>query len=207
MPFQWVTKDAWLIMAARGLRNFALGSIAIFMVIYLKELGFSLFQIGAFLSAGVAGSGIQTFIVGLVSDRLGRRWVLVGSTLLAGFAGLSLMFFNDFLMLAIFAVLGGVAASGGPQSGGAAQPLEQASLADVAPQGKRTDLFALHRIIGTGAMAFGALSAGLPVLFREGLGISEIDSFKIMFGGYAVLVAMSAILYSRLSANVEVDAT
>ena len=56
-------------------------------------------------------------------------------------------------------------------------------------------------------MAFGALSAGLPVLFREGLGISEIDSFKIMFGGYAVLVAMSAILYSRLSANVEVDAT
>jgi MFS family permease len=107
MPFQWVTKDAWLIMAARGLRNFALGSIAIFMVIYLKELGFSLFQIGAFLSAGVAGSGIHTFRVGLVSDRLGRRWVLVGSTLLAGFAGLSLMFFNDFLMLAIFAVLGG----------------------------------------------------------------------------------------------------
>jgi MFS family permease len=207
MPFQWVTKDAWLIMAARGLRNFALGSIAIFMVIYLKELGFSLFQVGAFLSAGVAGSGIQTFMVGLVSDRLGRRWILVGSTLLAGFAGLSLMFFNDFLMLAIFAVLGGFAASGGPQSGGAAQPVEQASLADIAPQGKRTDLFALYRIIGTGATAFGALSAGLPVLFREGLSISEIDSFKIMFGGYAVLVAMSAILYSRLSANVEVDAT
>ena len=44
-----------MIILARGVRTFAQGFVAVLLALYLTELGFSLVQIGAFLSVGVLG--------------------------------------------------------------------------------------------------------------------------------------------------------
>ena len=82
-------------------------------------------------------------------------------------------------------------------------PLEQAVLAvSVTPQ-RRTDLFALGSIAGTIAGSLGALASGVPTLLQRVLGLGELASFRPMFVAYTVLAVLTALLYSRLSSQVE----
>lgn len=63
LPLHWVTRDGKLIVIANAFGRFAQSSIVIFLALYLGKQGFSLVQIGAFLSLGslarwgVAGVG------------------------------------------------------------------------------------------------------------------------------------------------------
>ncbi|MFC1983421.1 MFS transporter [Chloroflexota bacterium] len=202
LPLRWVNRDGKLIILTRGVCTFARSSIAILLALYLDNLGFSLVQIGAFLSAGVAGSAFLAFIVSLISERVGRRRLLIMFTLMSVAAGLALVFIADFLPLIIFAFLGSITGRGGV--GGANQPLEQASLADTVPSEKRTDLFAVYRIVAVGGTALGALAAGLPTIYQDAFGLSEIDAYKVMFVGCAFFLLVGALLYSLLSSAVEV---
>jgi len=170
----------------------------------LDKLGFSLTQIGAFLSAGVAGSAFFAFLVSLVAEKVGRRRLLVTLTLMSAAAGLALIFIDNFLPLLFVAFLGSITGAGGG-AGGPTQPLEQASLPDTAPPEKRTDLFAIYRIVAVGATALGALAAGLPVLYQNTFGMSEMHAYKAMFVGFTFFLLVGALLYGLLSSAVEVS--
>ena len=61
MPLSWIGRDARLIIAARGIRTFAQSAVGVIMALYLNELGFSIVQIGVFLSVGVAGVAFFAF--------------------------------------------------------------------------------------------------------------------------------------------------
>ena len=200
---RWIDRDGKLIMVSRGVSTFARSTIAVLLAIYLEKLGFSLVQIGAFLSAGVAGSAFFTFIVGIVAERVGRRRLLVSFTLISAAAGLALVFIDGFLPLIFCAFVGSItgAAAMGPTG-----PLEQASITDTAPSEKRTDLFALYRITALGGTALGALAIGLPTVFQNNFGMSEINSYKAMFVGFAFFLLIGALLYRLLSPRVEVGA-
>lgn len=198
----WVNRDGKLIISSRGVCTLARSSIAVLLALYLDKLGLSLVQIGAFLSAGVAGSACFAFLVSLIAEKVGRRRLLIIFTLISAGSGLALIFVNDFLPLIFFAFLGSIPGAAGAT--GAIQPLEQASLPDTAPPEKRTDLFAIYRIVGLGGAAVGALAAGLPTIFQDNLGMSEIYAYKAMFVGFTVFLLVGALLYSLLSPNVEV---
>ena len=73
----WINRDAWLITAARGTRTFSQSFISVIIALYLAELGFNLVQIGAILTAGIAGVSFFAFVVGLISGKVGRRRLLV----------------------------------------------------------------------------------------------------------------------------------
>jgi hypothetical protein len=184
-------------------RTFAQSYVAILLALYLDQLGFSLFQIGAFLSVGVAGAAFFAFLVGLMAERLGRRRLLVAFTLTSAAAGVALFFINDFLPLVLFAFLGSLTGGSGGGAGGPIQPLEQATLPDTAPDEKRTDLFAVYGIAGTGGAALGALAAGLPTLYQGAFGMSVISAYKVMFVAFALILVIGALLYSFLSPVVE----
>ena len=198
----WVNRDGKLIIVTRGVCTFARSAIAILLALYLDKLGFSLVQIGAFLSVGVAGSAVFAFLVTLSAEKVGRRRLLVIFTLMPAAAGLAMVFTNDFLPLMFVAFLGSITGAGG--AGGAVQPLEQASLPDTAPAEKRTDLFAVYRMIAVGGTALGALAAGLPTILENSFGLSEIHSYKAMFVGFTFFLLVATLLYSLLSSGVEV---
>jgi len=178
---------------------FARSFVALLLALYLDKLGFSLIQIGAFLSVTAAGSAFFTFLVSLISERMGRRRLLIFFTLISAFAGLSLVFINDFLPLMFIAFVGGIPGEMGSPS----LPLEQAALSDTAQAEKRTDLFALYRIVSIGGAALGALAVGLPSLYQTYLGVNEISAYKIMFVIFTLFLLVGASLYWFLSSTKE----
>ena len=202
LPLRWVSRDGKLIILGRGVRTFAQSSIAVLLALYLDKLGFSLVQIGAFLSAGVAGSAFFAFLVSLIAEKVGRRRLLIILALISTAGGLALVFINNFLALMFVAFMGSITGSG--PNAGAVQPLEQASLTDTAPSERRTDLYAIYGIIGTGSAALGALAAGVPSIYQNVFSVSQIEAYKAMFVGFALLLLTVALLYSLLSSTVEV---
>ena len=65
--------------------------------VYVQEIGYGSAMIAAFMSAAIIGAGLFQFPMGSLSDKVDRRFVIVGSSLLgagasallASFAGLS----------------------------------------------------------------------------------------------------------------------
>ena len=112
LPLRWVNRDGKLIILSRGICTFARSSIAILLALYLAKLGFSLVQIGAFLSAGVAGSAFFAFLVSLIAEKVGRRRLLITFTLMSAAAGLALVFIADVLPLMFVAFLGSIPGAG-----------------------------------------------------------------------------------------------
>lgn len=202
LPLAWVSRDAWLIISARSLRGFAQTSIGIVLAIYLDLLGFSLTQIGLFFSFGIAGSALFSVAIVFFGNALGRRKLLAGFTVLTGVTGIALALTDQFVLLAFIAFVGSFNVGGGGPAG-PVQPLERASMAETAPAGKRTDMFAIYSMAATGVRAFAALGAALPLLFQSVFDMGELPSYRVLFAGYALASLLGGLLYLMLSPAVE----
>jgi MFS family permease len=196
----WVKWDAAIAIAARATRSFVQSAIAVLIAIYLGLHGFSLGQVGAFLTVGAVGAALAAVVAGVLGDAVGRRRTLVTLSGLMALAGVVLVVSESFPVLLIAAFVGNLS---GFVGGGGTGPLEQAVLAVSAIPQRRTDLFALGCIAGTIAGSLGALAAGVPTLLQRALGLGALASFCPMFVAYVVLAVLTALLYSRLSSRVE----
>jgi len=198
----WVEWDARMAIAARATRSFAQSAVAVLIAIYLGLHGFSLVQVGAFLTVGAVGASLAAVVAGVLGDAVGRRRTLVTLSGLMALAGLLLVVSERFPVLLIAAFVGNLS---GFVGGGGTGPLEQAVLAvSVTPQ-QRTDLFALSSIAGTIAGSLGALASSMPTLLQRALGLGALASFRPVFVAYTVLAVLTAFFYSRLSRRVEVS--
>jgi len=187
-------------IAARATRSFSQSMVAVLIAIYLGLHGFSLVQVGAFLTVGAAGAALAAVVAGVLGDAVGRRRTLVTLSGLMALAGIVLVVSESFPVLLIAAFVGNLS---GFVGGGGTGPLEQAILAvSVTPQ-RRTDLFALGSIAGTIAGSLGALASGVPTLLQRAFGLGVLASFRPMFVAYAILAVITAFFYSRLSRRVE----
>ena len=194
----WVTKDARLLIAASAVRALGQGFLSVSLAVYLAEIGLSLIEIGAFFTVGAAGVSFFALVVAFVSEKLGRRRLLVSLTLTSSLAFVALIVTDNLVVLAVFAFLGALGGGAGGAMG-ATQPLVQASLAETATDARRTDTFALYRIVNTFSRAFGALAAGLPLVIESQFGVSEVDSFKVVLGGLTASLLLVALLYALLA--------
>jgi MFS family permease len=203
MPFGWINGDGKLIIAIRGLRTFSHSTVSILVAIYLAVQGYSIIQVGLFLTAGSTGAAAAALLAGIFGDSFGRRRMLSIFAALAALTGAALIATTKLPVLAVAAFLGGFSALSG--AAGGMGPLEQAILPSTTTDERRTDIFAIYGIVGTGAVALGALTAGLPTVLQSFLGFSEVGALKTMFAGYAVSGAMIALTYTRLSSAVEIS--
>ncbi len=196
----WITRDAVVIIAARTLHTFSQGVLAVLLGVYLARIGLPTIQIGLFFSAGFAGAAVLSLVSTLFSERAGRRSLLVVYTLMTAVAGVALVVTNSPAALLIFAFIGSF--NGAAGNVGPTQSLEQAALAGVVKPERRTDLFAVYRIMATAASALGALGAGLPVALQA-MGVDELVSFRLVLGLLVVLRLGVGALFALLSAQAE----
>lgn len=200
----WVNRDGKLIIVARGLRTFAQGIIGVILAIYLTRSGFSLVQAGIILTAGVAGAAIFALLNSIVAGKLRRKSLLVSFTLLSAVGGIALIFFNNFLLLLLFAFLANLSGTSGTGAIGAIQPLEISSIASVSPEEKRTDTYSVYNFVATVGAAIGAFAAGLSIVFQNVFSIGEIDAYKLLLGIYVFILVLTAFVFSLLSPAIEV---
>jgi MFS family permease len=195
------SSDALRVLAARGIRAFGDGYVALLLPIYLVELGYSPLAIGAIVTSTLIGTALLTLWVGWIANRHSRRLLLIAAAALMALTGAAFAMITNFWPLLIIAFVGTM----NPTSGDASifVPLEQTVLTQTIAARNRTALFARYSVIGSCATALGVLAAALPDFMTAWTGYTRMGAMQVMFGVYAVLGLLALLLYRPLSPAVE----
>jgi len=188
-----VAEAAFPLLAARALRGFADGYVAVLLPAYLLALGLDQLDVGFLSTATLAGSALATLAVGVVGHRWPTHRLLLYAALLMTITGLGFASVSSFWPLLIVAFVGTLNPSSGDVS--VFLPLEHARLAQAAKGNTRTTLFARYTLIGSLSAAVGALAAAIPSLLTTWSGLPLIDGLRAMFVLYGLLGGFVWLLY------------
>jgi MFS family permease len=176
-------RDIVILMASRGVRAFAFSYLSVIFAIYLNQLGYTTVTIGLVFTTAYASGAVLTALWGLLSDRYGRRKILM---LLAGLtivANLIYLFFSHLIFIFSAVIIANIGASSGAggQGGGPFNPVEQALLAEKCTPENRNRIFATNSFVGSIMGSLGALVSGLPQYLQEQWGWTAVLSYKPLF--------------------------
>ncbi len=197
----WLSRDGKLLLAVRPLQTFSASFVSIFLAVYLSLLGLPLWMIGVILTGGQLFSTAFNLVAGFMADRLGRRRMLVFFGLLVALSGVAFATFSTPIVLIPVAVITSLGSRGGF---GAANMLERVILAQSCPEDRRTRMYAIRSTLNSVARSVGSLFAGAVVLVQGWFGLSQVASYRWMFGVYALLNLAVVALYTLLSRDAEV---
>jgi len=198
----WLSRDGKLLLAVRPLQTFSSSYVSIFFAVYMSLVGIPLWMIGVILTAGQLFSTLFNTLAGFMADRIGRKKMLVFFGLLVAFSGFIFATVSVPLILIPVAIVSTMGSRGGF---GAANMLERVILAQSCSEEMRTNMYAVRSTLNSIARSVGLLSAGSVVVFQTWFGISQLASYRLMFGAYAFLNLAVAALYGLLSRDAEVS--
>ena len=197
-----LNRDLVLLLSAAFLRSAGIGLTGVLLALYLVQAGLSAAAIGVVVAVGLAGSAAATLLVTLAADRLGRRATLLLLALLSAAGGVALAAASQltvFLLAAFFGMLNGM----GRDRGGAVA-LEQAIVPETVPAARRTWALAWYNLLLDTGGALGGLAGSLPYFLRQDFGMEVLESYRLTFGFYTLLMVVGGALYLGLSRQVEV---
>lgn len=197
--------DARLLFAARIVRLFAYGFVAVVLVLYLSAIGLNDHRIGLLLSLTLVGDVVVSLYLTTRADALGRkRTLLAGAMLMIG-AAVVFAITRDFTLLVLAATIGVISPSGNEV--GPFLAVEQVALAQAAHGLDRTSLFAWYNLAGSFATAAGSLAGGFLAGSLMARGVGAAASYRSAIIAYAVLGAVLAIVFAKVSPAIEGERT
>ncbi len=194
-------RDAKLLMASRGIRAFAFSYLNVIFAIYLDRLGYSTVTIGVVFTVAYLSGALLTAVWGYLSDRYGRRKILMLLAVLTIVSNAIYIFFSSlfFIFLAVIVANVGAGGSGGGGSGGGPfNPAEEALLAEKCRPEDRNQIYALNFCAGSIMGSLGALVSGLPQYLQEMWGWSPVASYKPLFGLTIVFSIVLLFVYGAI---------
>jgi MFS family permease len=165
-------------------------------------MGLPLWQIGLMLTGGLLTSTFFNLVAGFLADRVGRKKMLIVFGLLITFSGIVFTFVDNPVVLIIVAVLSTMGYRGGF---GPTAMLERVILAQSCTDDRRTRMYAIRSTLNSIARSVGSLFVGTIVLLQNWYGLTEIDSYRVLFGVYAFLNLAIVFFYSQLSSAAEME--
>lgn len=193
-PTEAATPSIYL-FAARAIRDFGDGFVAVLLPVYLTAIGLGPFEIGVVATLALLGSSLMTLGIGYLGARTDVRQLLIGAALLMFGTGLAFAAAQWTPLIYLIAFVGTINPSAGSASIFA--PLEQTILSGSVSSQDRTRIFARYSLTGAMAAATGALCSGSPELLQK-LGIDRLDAIRTMFVIYGFLGVLGALCYARL---------
>ncbi len=191
-----------LLFLTRFLRMFAYGFLAVVLVLYLAALGLDALMIGAILTLTLVGDTLISLWLTTNADRIGRRRVLVAGALLMTGAGLVFAATAWVPLLIVAATIGVISPTGNEV--GPFLAVEQAALSQATPDARRTPTFAWYNLVGYVATAVGSLAAGFVSQILLDAGWPDVDAYRAIVVGYALVGLAMAVVFWRVGAAVEV---
>ncbi len=188
-------RTAARIYAARALRDFGDGFVALLLPVYLAARGFDAFEIGLVATLALLGSALTTLAIGVIGARFAQRTLLIAASALMATTGLAFAASSVTALIFLVAFVGTINPSAGSVS--IFVPLEHAVLAHAAPDRERTRIFARYSLIGALAAALGSLAAASPDLLARA-GLTELAALQLMFAFYAALGIAGGAIYARI---------
>ena len=183
------------LLAARGLRAFVDGYVAVLLPAYLLALGYDIWHVGLLSTATLLGSALATLALGAWGHRASSRFLLLAAALLMAATGLGFAGLSGFWPLLLVAFVGTLNPSAGDVS--VFLPLEHARLAQAAEGDGRTRMFARYSLTGALCAALGALAAGVPDALA-GVGIDRLTALRGMFVAYGGVGVLIWLIYARI---------
>ncbi|TIV64547.1 MAG: MFS transporter [Mesorhizobium sp.] len=183
------------LFAARALRDFGDGFVAVLLPVYLLALGFTPLQVGVIATASLLGSALLTICVGFLGARHDRRQLLLAGAGLMIATGVAFAVIDDYALLLVVALAGTI----NPSAGGVSVfvPLEHAVLAREVTERERTGMFARYSVAGALAAAAGGLASALPDQLAP-VGLDRLAAIKAMFVLYSLLGLLGGSLYASI---------
>ncbi len=195
-----MSRDARLVVTARGVRAFAYGLLGVLLAVALSQIGLAPAAIGLLITVSLIGDFFGTYLIGIFADVWGRRRTLLTLALLMAATGITFALTHIYPLLAAAAFVGTLGTTASETA--PFLPIEQAILPQVSDASKRTGLFARYNLVASFAGAVGALTAALPDLLSH-LGLPLAIGIRLMFGLYVAAALGVAVLVLQLSANTE----
>jgi MFS family permease len=181
------------IYAARALRDFGDGFVAVLLPVYLAAIGLGALEIGIVATLALLGSALMTLAIGFLGAKADQRRVLVAASGLMIATGIAFAFSTTLAVVLLVALVGTINPSAGSVS--IFIPVEHAVLSRAVPDAERTRMFARYSLIGALAGAIGALAAGSPDVLAD-VGVSQLTALRLMFGLYAALGVAGGAMYA-----------
>ncbi len=195
-------RDAIILMISRGVRAFAFSYLGVIFTIYLSQLGYSTMTVGFVVTTAYAASALLTALWGYLSDRYGRKNILMLLAALTIVSNLIYMFSSHLFFIIAAVIIANVGAGGsgaGGQGGGPMSPVEQALLAEKCSAANRNKVFAANAFVGSMSGSLGALLSGLPQHLQEQWSWPAIDSYKPLFALTIVFSIVLICAYSQIN--------
>ena len=189
--------DAWLFYAGRFVRDGARSLMAVLVVIYLAEIGFSNAQVGIIFVFSLAWGFVVSVAVMLLSRAVPTRTLSIANMLMLAAAGVVLIISNEFWFLILGGFFGAYAASGAHWGG--MMQLEQTGIAAAIPQQRRTRAYANLSIGSSAGRAIGALLAGISTLLIETFKWEPLAAYQAVLWLYVAMNLLAALVYTLLS--------
>jgi MFS family permease len=191
-----------LLFTTRIVRLFCYGFLSVVLALYLAQIGLAETEIGLLFTLTLFGDAGVSLWLTTSADRFGRRRTLIIGALLMIGAGVVFILTRNPLLLMAAAIIGVISPSGNEI--GPFLSVEQAGLTQLVPDDRRTQTFAWYNLSGSFATALGALAGGWLAQFLQQGGWTAADSYRVVLAGYALGGAALAVLFTFLSAAVEV---
>src|SRR5260221_13425632 len=126
--------------------------------------------------------------------------LIVGSGLMI-LAGVVFALTSDITLLVITAIIGTISPSGNEV--GPFLAIEQAALPQTTTNQQRTHVFAWYSLLGSFTTGIGSLAGGVLAQTLQNAGQSPLNSYRVVIIGYALLGAVLAVMFTRLSPAIE----
>jgi MFS family permease len=199
--FDWINYDAKILLLVRSINGFATSFVSIFIAVYLKLLGFPIWQVGVILTGGLLSSTFFNLLADYLADHVGRRKLLIYFGAITTLSGIVFFLSTSPMILVPIAIISSLGYRGGFS---APQMLERVILAQSCPPSKRTRVYAIRSTLSSVAISIGSLFTGMVVILQNRLSLTEISSYQWMFGVYAFINLIVIFLYSLLTEDAEI---
>ncbi len=153
--FREFSNPFWILISASFIDGVGIFLLFPFFSLYVtRKFGVGLTEVGVLFAIFSLSNLLGGVISGALTDRFGRKAMLVFGLVVSALSSLTMGFIND---LQIFYVLAGFAGF----FGSTGQPAQQAMIADLVPEPKRTEAYGILRVAVNLAAVVGPALGGL----------------------------------------------
>ncbi|ETI21940.1 hypothetical protein G647_06010 [Cladophialophora carrionii CBS 160.54] len=196
--------DTKILILQRFVRLFAYGGSTLILASYLSDLGNEDARIGLFMTLTLVGDVFISFLLTLIADQLGRRWILVLGAALMCASGVVFGLSGDYWVLLGAAILGVISPAGNEI--GPFRAIEESTIAHLTSKEERSDVYAWYSLIGTAGTALGFIGCGWVITYlRDERHFGTIDAYRVIFFVYAAVGIVKLCLALMLSKACELD--
>jgi MFS family permease len=196
-------RDAYLIILSRCTRMLAYGTNSLILALFFSALDFSDEYIGLFMTLTLLGDVLLSLSLTLVADRVGRRRVLFGGSVLMVLSGATFALFENFWILLFAAVVGVISATGGDF--GPFRAIEESTLSHLTTSKTRADVLAWYITTASLGSAIGTELSGRIVDFLQARdGWTLVDAYHAVFWVYSAMGTLNMVLALLLSSKCDV---